>query len=749
MKSHFLLVLLLFAGLLPAQKKTAPKVKYETDVTGARKKFETLEDHYHLGTSPNTIKGAIYADVNQPAAERAKDLIRRLTFEEKLALTGGYFGFQTTPVERLGIRPAFMADASQGVRLQTSSLLNAKSTSFPGMMPLASTWNPELSREFGKAIGEECLALGVDILLGPSINFQRLSVGGRNFEYMGEDPYLTTAISFPYIDAMEKTGILSCPKVILVNDIEFCRHIENVIVSERALREIYLQPWEKAIKDADCSTIMTSNNLINGVPAAMHKGITGDILRKEYGFKGMAMTDWQNSNYFPTMQDLILPSGETLMMPQNEKFAAWVKAEIAKSPIRKAEIEILLENMIYPNLYVLFKKGAYDRAPQNTAYHKTFEAHKTLAGKTAEEAIVLLKNDKNILPVAKDKRIVMFGEPEIHSGKGSGFVVGYDHVTFADGLKATYGDNFTWIQKMDEKLIKSADVVLFNFSKTSGEGRDIPFEEGIKEIEALKQVAKLNRNVVVLMNSCNVMPMDWLKDIKGLLWCYFLGQERGNALANIISGKVSPSGKLPFTIEKSFADSPDPDFNYIGGRPYWFGNNQYKKYWLGEVAEYDTAFTNHVKPFQTLPVYYDEETLVGYRWYDYHKIPVHFDFGFGLSYSKFALSNFRLQNNYADNGTMTVEVTVKNTGKYEAKEVVQVYVSDKVSTVVRAPKELKAFQKVSLQPGEQKTVKLVLDQRAFAFWDEANHNWKVESGEFVIAAGNSSENLPFSEMIVL
>ena len=321
----------------------------------------------------------------------------------------------------------------------------------------------------------------------------------------------------------------------------------------------------------------------------------------------MAMTDWQNSNYFPTMQDLILPSGETLLMPQNEKFAAWVKDEIVKSPTRKAEIEILLENMIYPNLYVLFKKGAYDRAPQNTAWNKTFEAHKTLARKTAEEAIVLLKNDKNILPVSNDKNIVMYGEPEIHSGKGSGFVVGYDHVTFADGLKATYGDNFTWIQKMDEKLIKSADVVLFNFSKTSGEGRDIPFEEGTKVIEELNKVIRLNRNVVVLMNSCNVMPMGWLKDVKGLLWCYFLGQERGNALANIISGKVSPSGKLPFTIEKSFADSPDPDFNYIGGRPYWFGNNQYKKYWLGEVAEYDTAFTNYVKPFQTLPVYYDED----------------------------------------------------------------------------------------------------------------------------------------------
>lgn len=737
------------AGVLSAQTPTAPKTVFESDITNTRKKFESLEDHYHLGTSPNTIKGAVYADVTQHPADRANDLIRRLTFEEKLALSGGYFGFQTHPIERLGIRPSFMADASQGVRLKSSPMEKAVSTSFPGMMPLASTWNPELSGEFGKAIADECIALGVDILLGPSINFQRLSVGGRNFEYMGEDPFLTTSISFPYIDAMEKTGILSCPKVVLVNELEFCRHIANIVVSERALREIYLPPWEKAIKDAECSSIMTTNSLINGIPAAMHKPITGDILRKEYGFKGIAMTDWQNSNYFPSMQDLILPSGESLLMPDNRKFTQWVMEEIKTSPTRKYEIEILLEKMIFPNLYILFKKGVYDRAPQDKSYLKTFEAHKTLARKTAEEAIVLLKNDKNILPVAKNKKIVMVGKPEIHSGKGSGFVEGYDHVTFADGLKAIYGNQFTWLKDIDEKEIKSADVVLFNFNKSSGEGRDVPFEEGMKEIEELNKVTKLNKNVVVLMNSCNVMPMDWLKDIKGLLWCYFLGQERGNALANIISGEVSPSGKLPFTIEKSFADSPDPDFNFIGGRPFWLGNNQYKKYWLKEVAEYDTAFTNYVEPFQTVPIYYDEETLIGYRWYDYHKIPVHFDFGFGLSYSKFTLNNFKLENNYVNNGTMTVEINIKNTGKYEAKEVVQVYVSDKVSSVIRAPKELKAFKKVSLKPGEQKTIRLTLDKKAFAFWDETSKDWKVESGEFVIAVGNSSENLPFTETVVL
>lgn len=747
-KQLLFIVSLLIIGSVSSQTKPNVKPKHESDITGSKQKNNKLDNFVTLSASPNVVKGAVYADVSQPAAERAKDLIRRLTFEEKLILTGGYNGFQTNPIERLGIRPTFMADASQGVRLKTISI-EGKSTSFPGMMTLASTWNKELATEFGKAIGEECKALGVDILLGPGMNFQRLSVGGRNFEYMGEDPLLTSVISSNYIVGLENTGVLSCPKTIIVNDLEFCRHIVNVIVSERALREIYLPPWKAAIEYGKCSSIMTSNNLVNGIPAATHKPINADLIRKEYGFQGLFMTDWQNTNYFPTMQHLVLPSGENLLMPLNEKFATWVNKEIIQSSTRKAEIEVLLENMIYPTLYILFKKGVYDRQPQDTSYYKTYDSHKVLARKTAEESIVLLKNEKNILPISSSKRIVLYGQPEIHSGQGSGFVIGYDHVTFADGLKSFYGDNFVSLDKMDEKVLKSADVVLYNFNKRSGEGRDIPFEVGSKEIEELNKITKLNKNVVVLMNSCNVMPMDWMKNVKGILWCYFLGQERGNAIVNIISGKISPSGKLPFTIEKNFSESPDPTFNYIGNKPYWFGNNQYKKYWLGEIKQYDTAFSNYVKPFEPLQLHYKEETLIGYRWYDYHKIPVHFQFGFGMSYSKFAVSNFKIENTYPVNGNITVELDVQNIGKMDAKEVVQVYVSDKQSSVVRAPKELKAFQKVSLKPGEKKRLTFVLDKSAFAFWDVISHDWKVESGEFVITAGNSSSNLTLSGSVIL
>lgn len=739
---------ILMIGLLSAQNKNTKKPAFESDITGSKQKLENLNDFLPLSSSPKAIKNAIYTDVTKPAAERTQDLIRRLTFEEKLSLTGGYNRFQVAPIPRLGIRPVFMADASQGVRMQTLTI-TGKSTSFPGMLPLASTWNGDLAKAFGMAMGEECKALGVDILLGPGMNMQRLSVGGRNFEYMGEDPLLTSIIASNYVSGMECTGVVACPKHFVANDQEFCRHIANSVVSERALREIYLPAWKAVIQKGKASAIMTGNNLVNGTPAPINKELNADILRKEYGFQGIAMTDWQNTNYFPSLQHLVLPSGETLLMPDNENFAVWVNNEIKQSPTRKAEIEILLEKMIYPTLYTLFSKGVYDRAPQDESFMATLPAHKQLARRCAEESIVLLKNEKNILPIGIGKTIVMVGKPEIHSGEGSGFVQGYDHVTFEQGLKAVYGDKFTYLKEVDAAVVKKADVVIYNFNKRSGEGRDVPFEAGYEEIATLKKITSINKNVIVLMNSCNTMPFEWTKEVKGLLWCYFLGQERGNALADIISGKVSPSGKLPFTIEKNFKDGPDPDFNYLGNKAFWMGNNQYKKYWLGETSEYDTAFTNYVKPFTPIPIPYNEETLIGYRWYDYHKIPVNFPFGFGLSYSQFRLNKMTIENNISKDGTIAVEVEVQNTGKIAAKEVVQIYVSDKQSSVVRAPKELKAFQKTALQPGEKTILRFVLDKSALSFWDESTHDWKVEPGEFVISAGNSSADLKLQESVMV
>ncbi len=717
------------------------KTNHESDITEASKnKRDVLNGFDPIHQSVNSIKSAPYADTQMPSSRRAADLIQRLTFEEKLLLTGGWKGFNITGIPRLGIRPVTMADASQGVRLGTIAV-EGKSTSFPGMLPLASTWNNELAGRFGKNIGEECRALGVDILLGPGINMQRLSVGGRNFEYMGEDPLLTAGIATAYIRGIQSTGIIPTAKHFIGNDQEFCRHIANSVIGERALREIYLRPWEAIIKNANCMGIMTGNNLVNGIPCAMHKPLIADILRKEFGFTSLAMTDWQNTNYYPEKQNLVLQSGETLLMPENTTFAKWVNQQVADDPETRAKIERQLEAMIFPTIEILFRMGVYDREPQDKQYLDLYPQHQNLARECAEEAIVMLKNDADILPVDRNKNIVLVGEPEIHSGSGSGFVAGYDHVSYEAGLRKAYGERFTYCEKIDEPVVKNADVVIFNFNKNSGEGYDVPFDNPQAVIGDLNAVLKLNKNVVVLMNAANTMPMEWVKDIKGLLWCSYLGQERGNALASIVSGKVSPSGKLPFTIEKDFADSPDPDFNHIAGNPVWYGNNEYKEYWLGMAEKFDESFSKHIKPHQTIDVPYDEGVFIGYRWYESKNKPVRFPFGFGLSYTQFHYSDPRCEDHWAKNGEVILSATISNTGKQEAREIVQLYVSDKQSSVPRPLKELKGYQKVNLKPGETKTLSFVLTKDAFSFWNEQAHSWVVEPGVFDVMLGASSADI--------
>ncbi|MCM1300425.1 MAG: glycoside hydrolase family 3 C-terminal domain-containing protein [Alistipes senegalensis] len=701
-----------------------------------------------LAKADSVIRGAIYADPSFPASERAADLIRRMNFEEKLRLTGGWNRFMIAGIPRLGVRPVSMADASQGIRLQTT-LVKDKSTSFPGMLPLASTWNPALATEMSRNLAEECRALGVDILLGPGANIQRLSVGGRNFEYMGEDPLLTSVIAAAYVKGLQHNGIIATPKHFLGNDQDFCRHIANSMIDERTLREIYLLPWERMIAEAGCLGIMTGNNLTNGLPCPMNKPLITDILRREYGFKGMAMTDWQNTGYYPQLQHLVLTSGETLLMPENATFREYILRETAASAERKAEVEALLERMIYPTLYALFEMGIYDRDFNDPSLFARFDKHKAIAAQCAAEAMVLLKNQRNILPLKPGQRILLTGTDEIHSGTGSGFVTGYDHVSYEQGLRSVYGDDLICQTDPDRETIRKADVVLFRLNKPAGEGRDIPYEEPSDQLERLRETARLNKNVIVLINACNVMPMDWLKDVRGVVWCYFLGQERGTALAALLSGRENFSGKLPFTVERNFDDSPAPRFNHIGGKPYWHGNNQYKNYWLGWKQDSVKGFSNHIRPGETIDVPYSEGVFIGYRWYDKHRIPYVFPFGYGLSYTTFTYESIVCENRMEDEGRVLVTVRVKNDGSRAGKEIVQLYVSDTRSSVERPEKELKAFTKVTLEPGESKTVTLELDRRSFSFWDTESHDWKLEQGEFVLQAGSSSADLPLDTILNL
>lgn len=363
--------------------------------------------------------GSIYHLTSRSPEERAKDVLHQLTFEEKLTLTGGYQNFCYPGVARLGLRAVTMADASQGIRL-SSITSNGKSVSFPGMQALAATWNPQIAETFGKSIGEECIAHGVDILLGPGINMQRLSVGGRNYEYMGEDPLLTSRIAVPYVQGLQSQKILATAKHFIGNDQEYCRHIASSDIDERTLREIYLRPWEAVIRKAGLKALMTGNNLVNGVPCSMHQPLLDDVLRKEFGFAGIAMTDWQNTNYFESLQYLVAPSGLSLMMPVNQTFSKYVKDFTRQYPWRKGQMEVQLDSMVFANLVTLFSMGVYDRGPVDPSYLEKLEAHKALARQVAEEAICLLKNEGNILPIAKSKTILLTGEPEIHTGTGGG-----------------------------------------------------------------------------------------------------------------------------------------------------------------------------------------------------------------------------------------------------------------------------------------------------------------------------------------
>jgi len=723
---------------------------------GLEKDSDILSLYRPINESITVSNGIVYTDKTKAPEERARDLLSRMTIEEKLLLTGGWSGikiqgsFNIPGIARLGIRPVTMADASQGIRkLAFPSKEKVSGTSYPSLLALTSTWNTELASQYGKAIGEECRALGIDILLGPGMNFYRLPTGGRHFEYLGEDPFLATPIVTQYIIGLQSQEIIATPKVALANEQEYVRHIANCLVSNRAMREIYLPPWKSAIEIAGAKAVMTGNNMLNGIPCAVNKPLLADLLRAEYGFEGIAMTDWQNTNYFPSMNNLILESGISLLMPSNNNFVKYINSLKELNQFKQAEFVEKLDKMVYYNLLPLFESGIYDRSPVDETYLRTFNAHQELARICAEESAVLLKNKGRILPLqAGTKNILLTGAEESQSGKGSGFVAGYSHTSILDGLIKVYGNGLTFSKNPSENEVKNAHTVIFILNKEAGEGGDVPYEEPGAQLTQLRQVLEWNANTIVIVNACNSMPLDWIKKAKAILWVFFLGQERGNAIANIFSGKVNPSGKLAFSIEKNFFDSVDPDYNFLCGAPYWRGDNSYKDYWLNGKDVRISGFTDCVKPMEPVRIPYNEDIFIGYRWYDKMNLPVLFPFGFGLSYSTFQCSNLQINNRLPDDGKLTVSVSVKNTGKINGKEVVQLYISDLAGKADDRPlKELKGFSKIELKPGGSETVTFTLSRNDFSIWDVQTDQWKVKPGRYEIKVGTSSQQLNERDVI--
>ncbi len=694
-------------------------------------------------------EGSIYQNKELSASERARDVIQYLTFEESLRLVGGYNSFFFPGVSRLGLRPVLMSDASQGVRLNKNIQKNEKSTSFPGVLALASTWNPELAWAMGNAVGEECRILGTDILLGPGINIQHFSVGGRNFEYFGEDPALTSGMAVNYVKGVQGNNVLATAKHFIGNDQEFCRHITSSDIDERTLREIYLRPWKAVIQEADIKAIMTGNNAINGVPCSMDKQVVEDILRNEYGFTGMAMTDWQNTNYYPDLQYLFFNAGVSLLMPNNNTFSNYLEGYLIKYPERKEEVRDYLNQKAYENLLPLFEMGVFDRMSKEEDTPASMESHKVVARRIAEEAICLLKNEGDLLPLSGKERILLAGSPEIYTGTGSGFVEGYDHINFEDGLRSVFGPKLEVSEIPTHEQIKKADVIIYRLNKEAGEGHDVPFEVGLDS--QIGEIASMNPNVIVVVSSCNNLPMPWINDVKSVLWSYFLGQERGHALADIVTGKVNPSGKLPFTIEKDFRDSPSPQFNYIGGKPYWFGNNNYyKAYWLEKKTDgANEQFKANVKPNQMLRLPYSEGIFTGYRWYEKMNKEVLFPFGFGLSYTQFEYGDISFsKKSMTDNDLITIQTELKNNGKRDGADVVQLYLAYPDSKVERPVKELKHFKKIFLKKGKKQLVSFVISPDDLKYWDTDTHRWKIEPGKYEIILGDSSVDIHSSGTFV-
>ena len=649
------------------------------------------------------------------AAERANDVLKQMTLEEKLHLTRGFGSFHIGGIGRFGIPELYMSDASGGVHIRET--LNdglSKSIAFPAPIALAATWNTERAYQYAQSIGEECRAGGISVLLGPGMNIYRISECGRNFEYMGEDPFLAGHIVAPYVKGLQSTGTMATLKHFLANNSETNRRKSNSIVSERAIHEIYTPAFKAGI-DAGAGAIMTGYNLVNGEWCGQSEYVTNTLLRKQLGFNGIAMSDWRSvydgEKVYAHGVDLIMPGGD---LEDDEM-------ELLKSgKITIEQIDSKVRNI----LSTAFEYGLYDHPITDSKYLVNFPKHEEVARKVASEGMVLLKNNK-ILPIAANvKNILVTGESadKYVSGGGSSHVAGYDHVSLLDGLKNALGNKVTYIKQPTAEQIKLADMVILNVAVMDREGSDRPFDiDSIQEATIKRCVENNPRTIVVMQVGGGMRMTNWVDKAGAVLYAWYGGQYGGDAIADILTGKINPSGKLPITIEKEFANSPGHDYRASG------------EINLDGKKEKETT------------VKYNEGIYVGYRWYEKKKIEPLFPFGFGLSYTTFKYSDLKL----TGTDTLIITAKVQNTGSVEGAEIVQLYIQNAKASVDRPIKELKGFSKINLKAGESKIVSMVLSRADFSFWDETSHAWKAEPGKFTICVGSSSKSTPLSASYTL
>lgn len=679
----------------------------------------------------------------EEASKRADSIVSLMTLEEKLSLIKGHNGFFIKGFEKHNMPDIYLTDASQGVNIRQdwfgaslSEYALPKSVAFPNTLELAATWNPELAHDYAESIGEECRAAGIGILLGPGMNIYRQSQNGRNFEYLGEDPYLASRMVEQYIVGVQNTGVIATIKHFIANNTDYKRRASNSIVDERTLHEIYMPAFKSGV-DAGAMAVMTSYNLINGEWAGQSDYVINHLLRGELDFKNLVMSDWWSI----TDAQKLVKSGQDLEMPGGESMGN------LQTLVESGDVDVKnIDRMCTSIIRTIAQMGYLDKPIKDEQYLQNFEKHEQVALNTAREGIVLLRNENNLLPIEKgsSKNILITGmyvEKSVYGG-GSGQVQGYNHVSIIEALKKEY-PNITYKKNASTEELESADIVMVSVGTFDYEGSDRHFSISKEQEELVQKAAKLNSNTLVIVNSGGGIRMtDW-NDVKAIVYNWYPGQMGNIALAEVLTGTTNPSGKLPMTIEKEFIDGPGS--NYLPeGAKFMCDKEGYLDIDLHEpeINRWGYDIDIRVAPDSIYDVEYNEGVFVGYRWFENKQITPLFPFGFGLSYTTFAISDMQLSSEKINkDDKISVELSVSNTGKVDGATVVQLYVGENAPSVERPLKELKAFKKVNLKSGESKTIELVLDKTAFAYWNEQTKDWTVNSGEFTISAGQSSADI--------
>ncbi len=701
--------------------------------------------------------GSAVAQETKDVEARINEIISQLTLEEKVALCHAQSKFSTPGVERLGIPEIWMSDGPHGVRGEINwdnwgyaGWTNDSITAFPALTCLAATFNPNLSHKYGVAVGEEARYRKKDILLGPGVNIYRTPLNGRNFEYMGEDPYLASIMVVPYIKGVQQNGVATCVKHYALNNQELWRGHINVEVSDRALYEIYLPAFRAAVIEGGAWSIMGSYNQFRGQHCCHNELLLNKILKTDWNFDGAVVTDWGGAHNTKqaALYGLDIEMGtwtDGLTSSQSFAYDNYFLANPFLKMLKSGEIDVkVLDDKVRRILRLMFRTNMNPDRPLGSL---NTQAHLDVARQIASEGIVLLKNTENFFPLDANKKmtIAVIGDNATRMmtiGGGSSELKAKKEISPLEGIQnrfknatilhsmgyaagpSAYGRvipskfNADSLKNAAIETAKKADIVLFMGGLNKNHEQDC--EGGDRQSYALPynqdaliaELLKVNPNLGVVLVSGNAVAMPWTSTVKGIMQAWYLGSETGNALADVLSGDVNPSGKLPFTFPVKLEDNA----------AHSFGKLSY--------------------PGDSINQYYKEDILVGYRWHDTKKIVPQFAFGYGLSYTNFSIADIQInKNEFSAGDKIVVQCNVQNIGNRAGAEVVQVYVGKLKSKVARATKELKGFSKVYIEKGGTAKVEISIDIKDIAYYDETLKSWNIEKGDYEIHVGNASNNI--------